>query len=105
VATISADLVNPKPKRTKARRGKNVHAQSPPRNKSFPVVGIGASAGGLEACIGLFRHLPKDTGASFVLVQHLDPTHESVLPDLLAKVTALPVLSVRNGMTAGPIGP
>lgn len=94
--------MNLKLKRTKARRTKNHRAQSPPRNTSFPVVGIGASAGGLEACTGLFRHLPKDTGASFVLVQHLDPTHESVLPDLLSKVTPLPVLSVRSGMKVQP---
>ena len=47
------------------------------------VVGIGASAGGLEAFTRLLRHLPTDTGMAFVLVQHLDPARESALTDLL----------------------
>jgi two-component system CheB/CheR fusion protein len=70
--------------------------------ESLPVVGIGASAGGLEACTALFRRMPLDTGAAFVLVQHLDPTHESVLPDLLSRVTPMPVLSVRHRMKLLP---
>ncbi|HWP69974.1 MAG TPA: chemotaxis protein CheB, partial [Gemmatimonadaceae bacterium] len=48
----------------------------------FPVVGIGASAGGLEAFRQLLAALPPDTGMAFVLVQHLDPRHESRLTDL-----------------------
>ena len=44
---------------------------------SFPIVGIGASAGGLEAFSALLKHLPLDTGMGFVLVQHLDPVHDS----------------------------
>jgi two-component system CheB/CheR fusion protein len=66
--------------------------------QSLAVVGIGASAGGLEACTALFRRLPVDTGAAYVLVQHLDPTHESVLPELLSRVTRMPVLSVKDRM-------
>jgi len=46
----------------------------------FPIVGVGASAGGLEAFTGLLKHLPVDTGMAFVLVQHLDPQHESAEP-------------------------
>ena len=46
---------------------------------SFPIVGIGASAGGLEAFSALLKHLPLDTGMGFVLVQHLDPVHDSAL--------------------------
>jgi two-component system CheB/CheR fusion protein len=61
-----------------------------PRNP-FPIVGIGASAGGLEAFRQLLQNLPADTGAAFVLVQHLSPTHESILPGLLARSTAMPV--------------
>jgi len=45
----------------------------------FPVVGIGASAGGFDALTGLLQHLPPDTGIGFVLVQHLDPEHESAV--------------------------
>jgi len=47
--------------------------------QAFPVVGIGASAGGLKAMTQLLKHLPARTGMAFVLVQHLDPTHESAL--------------------------
>ncbi|MGH8611846.1 MAG: chemotaxis protein CheB, partial [Gammaproteobacteria bacterium] len=62
-----------------------------PENGKFPVVGIGASAGGLEAFSQFLAHLPDDTGMGFVLVQHLDPKHESKLGDLLAKSTRMPV--------------
>ena len=48
-------------------------------NGPFPLVGVGASAGGLEAFTELLKHLPTDTGMAFVLVQHLDPQHESAL--------------------------
>jgi two-component system, chemotaxis family, CheB/CheR fusion protein len=56
------------------------------------IVGVGASASGLEAFGQLLTHLPIDTGLGFVLVQHLDPNHESKLDELLAKSTAMPVL-------------
>ena len=65
---------------------------------SFPVVGIGASAGGLEAFTELLEHLPRDAGMAYVLVQHLDPTHKSTLPELLAPVSPLPLQQVQNGM-------
>ena len=65
-------------------------------NSLFPIVGVGASAGGLEAFTRLIRHLPNNTGMAFVLVQHLDPEHESKLPELLARTTKLPVLEVVN---------
>lgn len=62
------------------------------------VVGIGASAGGLEALTQFLRYLPNDTGLSFVVIQHLDPTHDSNLPELLSRLTGMPVLQVKNGM-------
>ena len=63
-----------------------------------PIVGIGASAGGLEAFTELLKHLPLDTGMGFVLVQHLDPEHESALTQLLARATSLPVREVTNNL-------
>ncbi len=66
---------------------------------NFPIVGIGASAGGLEAFTKLLEHLPADTGMAFVLVQHLLPKHESALTELLAKRTSMPVTEVKEGMT------
>ncbi|MEP6601973.1 MAG: chemotaxis protein CheB, partial [Nitrospirota bacterium] len=69
---------------------------------SFPVVGIGASAGGLEACTHLLEHLPLDTGMAFIVVQHLDPTHHSLLAELLSKATKLPVVQVTDGTVIEP---
>jgi two-component system CheB/CheR fusion protein len=59
--------------------------------KSFPIVGIGASAGGLEAFTELLKALPVDTGMGFVLVQHLDPDRASELTHILARTTAMRV--------------
>ena len=74
--------------------------ESAPRSASAPVsiVGIGASAGGLEAVNTLLRALPKDTGMAFVLIQHLDPTHASMLTEILSRATAMPVLEGREGI-------
>ncbi len=69
---------------------------------AFPIVGIGASAGGLEALRGLFRAMPEGTGAGFVLVQHLDPTHDSLMAELLTKYARIPVVQVVDGMTVQP---
>ncbi|MEK6321780.1 MAG: chemotaxis protein CheB [Acidobacteriota bacterium] len=71
-------------------------------NTSFPVVGIGASAGGLEAFRQLLEHLPLDTGMAFVLVSHLDPTHESILAELLSRSTRMSVSEVAEGMRVEP---
>jgi two-component system, chemotaxis family, CheB/CheR fusion protein len=68
----------------------------------FPIVGIGASAGGLEAFTQLLRALPNDTGMAFVFVQHLDPTHETVLTDLLSKATRMPTNQVEDGTPVQP---
>ena len=63
---------------------------------SFPVVGIGASAGGLVAFTQLLKALPADTGMAFVLVQHLAPSHPSALAEILSRATKMPVLEVRD---------
>jgi len=70
--------------------------------RQFPVVGIGASAGGLPAFLALLEALPTDTGMAFVLVQHLSPRHESILPALLAKATRMPVLTIADGLALAP---
>jgi two-component system CheB/CheR fusion protein len=61
------------------------------------IVGIGASAGGLGAFSELLKHLPQSTGMAFVLVQHLDPHHESILADLLKNWTQMPVVQAQSG--------
>jgi two-component system CheB/CheR fusion protein len=69
---------------------------------SFPIVGVGASAGGLEAFSALLKHVPLDTGMGFVLVQHLDPVHDSALTQLLSRATSLPVHEVTNNLRVEP---
>ena len=69
---------------------------------SFPVVALGASAGGLEAYTEFFKALPADLGMAFVLLQHLDPSHQSLLASIVAKATRMPVDEVRSGMRIRP---
>ena len=69
---------------------------------SYPIVGVGASAGGFEAFRELLKALPSDSGLALVLVQHLDPGHESLLAKLLSNATAMPVREVEEGMAVEP---
>ncbi len=66
------------------------------------VVGIGASAGGLEAFTAFFAHLPPNSGMAFVLVQHLSPDHESMLTEILGRSTPIPVVLTEHGMRLAP---
>src|ERR1700761_2058101 len=68
----------------------------------FPVVGIGASAGGLEAFKRLIRAIPEKSGIAFILVQHLEPTHESMLVDILQKLTRIPIQEITNNIRVEP---
>ncbi|WP_375503090.1 chemotaxis protein CheB [uncultured Nostoc sp.] len=68
----------------------------------FPIVGIAASAGGLEAFMQLLKYLLADTGMAFVLIQHLDPNHKSLLSEILARTTQMLVTEVQDGMTIQP---
>jgi two-component system, chemotaxis family, CheB/CheR fusion protein len=86
-----------------AEKNKVVHTHQPPAEmdnaeKSFPIVGIGASAGGLEAFEQFFRHTEADIGMAFVIVQHLSPTHRSMLTEILQRTTTMPVVEVRDQM-------
>ena len=72
------------------------------KEAAFPVVGIGASAGGLEAFEAFFSEMPPDSGMAFVLVAHLDPTHVSLLPELLQKRTRMTVYQAQDGMKVRP---
>jgi two-component system, chemotaxis family, CheB/CheR fusion protein len=77
-------------------------AEPDPDQDRFPIVGIGASAGGLDAFTQLLRRLPNDTGMAFVLVQHLDPAHASLLSEILTRTTQMPVNEVQDGMVIVP---
>jgi two-component system CheB/CheR fusion protein len=71
-------------------------------DEGFVIVGIGASAGGLEAFEQFFRALPPGSGMAFVLVSHLDPSHASLLTDILQRSTSLPVLEAQDQMVVAP---
>jgi two-component system CheB/CheR fusion protein len=68
----------------------------------FPIVGIGASAGGLEAFEQFFRHVPPDCGMAFVLVPHLDPGHASLLTEILQRTTTMSVLEAQDQVAVAP---
>ncbi len=70
--------------------------------KNVPIVGMGASAGGLEAFEQFFTNMPPDSGLAFVVVQHLDPTHKSILTDLIRSYTRMVVREVEDGMLIEP---
>ena len=72
------------------------------REKSFYIVGMGGSAGSLEAFEQFLQNMPDDTGLAFVIVSHLDPTHKGILPELLARVTTMKVLQAKDGMKVQP---
>ncbi len=77
-------------------------AKHPPEAARFPIVGIGASAGGLEALQEFFGHMPPDTGLGFVVVTHQHPGHVSLLPNLLSKATQMPVVEARDALKVEP---
>ncbi len=81
---------------------KGAAAATPIPKPEFPIVGLGASAGGLEAFGAFFANLPPDTGMAFVLVQHLDPDRASSMVELLKRYTRMPVLEATNGKRVEP---
>ena len=66
--------------------------------KDFPIVGIGASAGGLEALEIFFSHMPHDSNIAFVVIQHLSPSHKSIMGSLLSKDTQMEVIEIKDGI-------
>lgn len=73
-----------------------------PSQNLFPVVGIGASAGGLEAFKKLIAAIPDNSGMAYILVQHLHPEHESALPEILQRVSKIPVVEISNNVQVAP---
>jgi chemotaxis response regulator CheB len=71
------------------KSGKSPKTKKTPKTKSFPIVGIGASAGGLEALESFFPNVPFDANIAFVVVQHLDPRQKSIMGSLLQKYTRM----------------
>ncbi len=71
-------------------------------SSQFPIVGIGSSAGGLEALEQFFGNMPKDTGMAFVVIQHLDPNHAGIMPELLQRITPMKVSQATDGLKVKP---
>jgi chemotaxis methyl-accepting protein methylase/PAS domain-containing protein len=96
-------------KQPKPANGTNEQIVTPPKGGQemqkplpFLIVGIGASAGGLEALEQFLGHVPEKSGIAFVIIQHLDPTHKGIMPELLQRATPLKVLQVRDRMRVKP---
>ena len=83
-------------------RDTKVGTASAPDDSQFPIVGIGASAGGLEALEQFLEHMPQTSGMAFVIIQHLDPTHKGVMPELLQRATAMDVVQVKDRTAVEP---
>jgi len=71
-------------------------------SRQFPIVGIGASAGGLEALDLFLRNVPEGSGMAFVIVQHLDPTHKGMMAELLQRVTVMKIMQVKDRTRVQP---
>ena len=104
-----------KPSRMKRAAKRGAHKATRPRDppmstdsmamptpSPMPIVGMGASAGGLEAYQKFFEHMPHDTGMAFVVVQHLDPRHATLMPELLGRTTRMSVEQVRDETPVEP---
>src|SRR5262245_35172923 len=102
-------------RQTASRKAKRPGPAAPPAEPSdaaaspdgeakpgFPIVGMGASAGGLDAFKKLFSAMPADTGVAFILIPHLDPTHESLMVELIARQTKMAVLEAADKLKVEP---
>ena len=89
------DAKKPKPSRkANSVAGPEIgRAPAAPRDGNFPILGLGASAGGLEALKQFFEAMPSDSGMAFLVVMHLDPDHASILPELIQRHTAMEVVA------------
>jgi len=90
------------PRSKKNNRSSPKVSRSAKEGDSFPIVGIGASAGGFESISNLLKNLQADTGLAFVIIQHLGPASHSALANLLDKTTPMPVLEIRDRIPIEP---
>ncbi len=81
---------------------KKVKKSIAPVNDKFPIVGIGASAGGLEALEDFFKNMPENNGMAFVVIQHLDPNHIGIMPELLQRTTTMKVIQASDRLKVKP---
>ena len=91
-----------KSKRALDLETRKTQARAAQDDPGFPIIGLGASAGGLEAFEQFFRHVPPDSGMAFILVPHLDPGHASMLTEILQRITVMPVVEAQDQMGVAP---
>src|SRR4030066_905844 len=89
------------PKRSPIPQKKHT-TEIPSSNNSFYVVGIGASAGGLDALERFFKNMPESSGMAFIVVTHLDPDHVSIMPHRIQKSTNMKLYQAEDGMKVEP---
>jgi two-component system CheB/CheR fusion protein len=89
-------------KKIQAKEIKKGAIAVPQKDTGFYIVGIGASAGGLEAFERFFKKMPNNPGMAFILVPHLDPTHVSLMPELIQKCSKMEVIQVKDGIEVQP---
>ena len=88
--------------RKKTARVTRLTRAATPVSSAFPIIGIGTSAGGLEALEHFLSHVPKNSGMAFVIVQHLDPTRKGIMPELLQRSTSMKVIQVKDRTLVHP---
>jgi two-component system CheB/CheR fusion protein len=93
---------SPPDRRKKPAMVAPLETPAPAPSVSFPIVGIGASAGGLEALEHFLSHVPKNSGMAFVIVQHLDPTRKGIMHELLQRATGMKVTQVKDRTRVQP---
>jgi len=98
----NASGASPEPGNSGQKNSKGVPSVKGPKTETFPIVGVGASAGGLEAFKRLLSSLPNNSGMGIVFIQHLNPTHESKLSEVLSSSTRMRVVEAENGATVQP---
>jgi two-component system CheB/CheR fusion protein len=94
-------ITAPLPSSTTNKSGEEPPLRTDPSD-SFPIVGIGASAGGLEALELFFRQVPAESGMAFVVISHLDPTRKGIMPELLQRVTSMSVIQAADNLKVAP---
>ena len=90
-----------KPPKTELIATSNVNSSDSNTGK-FPIVCIGASAGGLDAFEQFLGNVPENSGMAYIIIQHLDPTQQGMLPELLQRISRMPVSQVKDNMTVKP---
>ena len=89
-------------KKSTTAKSEDVNEFSPSEPQQYPIVGIGASAGGLEALEQFFENMPKNNGMAFVVIQHLDPNHVGIMPELLQRITTMKVIQASDRLKVKP---